>query len=83
MTITTSPTAVTVRTISPVSISRGLAGRVTGEAMLAKYTGSRLHPTRDEIARLAYHFYVAGGRRDGHDLEDWLRAEQELLRHHR
>ena len=54
-----------------------------GEAMIAKYTGRRTHPTRDEITRLAYHFYVARGRRDGHDLDDWLLAEQELVHHYR
>ena len=40
-------------------------------------------PTREEIARLAYHFYEARGRRDGHELEDWLAAEQQLIHHYR
>jgi hypothetical protein len=26
----------------------------------------------------AFEFYQARGREDGHDLEDWLRAEEEL-----
>jgi Protein of unknown function (DUF2934) len=59
-----------------------LAGRVTGETLFGKYTGTRVRPTHDEIGRLAYHFYVARGRRDGHDLEDWLLAERELLHHY-
>lgn len=67
---------------SDTSIS-SLAGRVTGEAMIAKYTGSRVHPTRDEIDRRAYHFYETRGRRDGHDVEDWLLAERELVHHYR
>lgn len=29
-----------------------------------------------EIARLAYEFYERRGREDGHDVEDWLEAEQ-------
>ncbi len=29
----------------------------TGEGMMTKYTGGRERPSRDEIARLAYHFY--------------------------
>jgi len=54
----------------------------TGEGILSKYTGGgRERPSRDEIARLAYHFYETRGRRDGHDLDDWLSAEQQL-RHH-
>jgi Protein of unknown function (DUF2934) len=35
-------------------------------------------PSQDEIARLAYDFYNMRGRQDGHDVEDWLRAEREL-----
>ncbi|HWI16835.1 MAG TPA: DUF2934 domain-containing protein [Vicinamibacterales bacterium] len=31
-----------------------------------------------EIARRAYDLYLARGREDGHDLEDWLQAEHEL-----
>jgi len=40
------------------------------------------HPYHDEIAQLAFRLYEARGRRDGHDVEDWLRAEQELVRHY-
>ncbi len=32
------------------------------------------------IAYRAYELYEARGREDGHDLEDWFRAESELLR---
>ena len=28
-----------------------------------------------EVARLAYRLYEKRGREDGHDLEDWLKAE--------
>lgn len=28
-----------------------------------------------EVARVAYALYEQRGREDGHDLEDWLRAE--------
>ena len=31
-----------------------------------------------EVAGLAYSYYEARGREDGHDVEDWLKAEQEL-----
>lgn len=33
----------------------------------------------DIIARRAYALYVARGCQHGHDLEDWLQAESELL----
>lgn len=32
----------------------------------------------DSIRALAYEKYVARGGEDGHDLEDWLAAEQEV-----
>lgn len=35
---------------------------------------------REQVCRLAYELYEARGRGDGHDLEDWLRAEAEIAR---
>jgi hypothetical protein len=54
----------------------------TGERGMGKYTGRRLSPTHDEISQLAFRFYEARGRQDGYHIEDWLRAEQELVRHY-
>jgi hypothetical protein len=31
-----------------------------------------------QIRLRAYEVYEARGRKDGHDLEDWLRAEEEI-----
>jgi hypothetical protein len=31
-----------------------------------------------DIAARAYDLYIARGRTDGHDVEDWLQAEEEL-----
>jgi Protein of unknown function (DUF2934) len=36
-------------------------------------------PTHQEIAVRAYQLYVERGRADGHDVEDWLQAKQQLL----
>jgi hypothetical protein len=55
---------------------------VTGEMGMGKYIGGRTSPTRDEIAQLAFSLYEERGRQDGHHVEDWLRAEQELVRHY-
>ena len=60
-----------------------IAMTFSGERMMTKYTGWRARPSRDEIGRLAYHFYVTRGRRDGHDVDDWLSAERELTHHYR
>jgi Protein of unknown function (DUF2934) len=59
-----------------------IAADLAGEGMVTKDTGGRDHPSRDEIARLAYHFYETRDRRDGRDIDDWLSAEQELTRHY-
>jgi len=37
-------------------------------------------PSHDEIASLAYAYWEARGRQHGAHLEDWYRAERELLR---
>ena len=39
-------------------------------------------PTTEEIAQRAYEIFVARGEQPGHDLDDWLQAEAELLREH-
>ena len=49
---------------------------------MGKYTGRQASPTHEEIAQLAYCLYESRGRQDGHDIEDWLRAEQELVHHY-
>ncbi|HMK23479.1 MAG TPA: DUF2934 domain-containing protein [Terriglobales bacterium] len=54
----------------------------TGEWEMGKYTDRRMSPTHDEIAQLAFSLYESSGRQDGHHLEDWLRAELELVRHY-
>lgn len=60
-----------------------IAASLTGDRLLAKDTGGRERASRDEIARLAYHFYERRGRRHGQDVDDWLAAEQELAHHDR
>jgi hypothetical protein len=49
-----------------------------GERRVEDGAGWPARPTEDEIARRAYHLYEAGGRRDGHAIEDWVLAEREL-----
>jgi hypothetical protein len=36
------------------------------------------HPNKGEVARRAYELYETRGREPGHELEDWLDAEQEV-----
>jgi len=46
----------------------------------AQQDGSSINasPMADEIARRAYEIYLERGSGPGRDLDDWLRAEQEL-----
>ena len=39
----------------------------------------RIREIYDNLARRAYELFDGRGRQDGHDLEDWFRAESELL----
>ena len=38
----------------------------------------RREPSKDEISRVAYSLYVQRGCEPGKDVEDWIRAENEL-----
>jgi hypothetical protein len=44
-----------------------------------KQRAAASHPTTEEIALRAYHFYLERGGAPGNPLEDWTRAERELL----
>lgn len=37
------------------------------------------HHVEDQIRKRAYEIYETRGREDGHDLDDWVRAEQEIV----
>jgi len=58
-----------------------VASQAAGEG-IGRYTGGRLAPSHDEIAQLAYCFYELRGRQEGYHIEDWLRAEQQLVHHY-
>ncbi len=51
-------------------------------SMENKSPTAEAHPTREEIELLAYQFYIERGCPDGHDVDDWLQAEQELVEKH-
>ena len=39
----------------------------------------RRSPVTEDIERRAYHIFLGRGAADGHDLEDWLQAERQVL----
>jgi len=57
-----------------------LEGARTAPSGAGKYEKASPSELRDQIAKKAYELYLARGRKDGHDLEDWLQAERLLLR---
>ena len=58
-----------------------VTSHAAGEWGMGPHTGGRRAPTHDEIAQLAFDLYESRDRQDSHDVEDWLRAEEELGRY--
>lgn len=46
---------------------------------LAPAPADKRMPTQEQIARRAYQIYLERGGAPGHALEDWTRAESELI----
>jgi len=57
---------------NPAALSRNDQGA-------AEYSSNHLYA---RVAELAYSLYEQRGREDGHDVEDWIQAEQTLLAAH-
>jgi len=51
----------------------------TADVSTAKPDESSLELTENIIRTRAYQFYEERGYEDGHDLEDWLRAQSEII----
>jgi Protein of unknown function (DUF2934). len=63
----------TAKTVRAKIINRAEAGET-----LDDQTAGFNEPAREEIERRAYELYLARGEVNGHDQDDWLRAEREL-----
>jgi hypothetical protein len=46
----------------------------------SRHNSHPAEPKNEEIARLAYSFFESEGRLNGHDLEHWLRAREQLFK---
>jgi hypothetical protein len=53
--------------------------RKTSSPTVKKSSTVSGHPTREEIALRAYEIFLERGGAPGNELEDWTRAEGELL----
>lgn len=49
------------------------------QASPRKQNSANDHPLHENIALRAYEIYVTRGAFHGHDLDDWLQAERELV----
>jgi hypothetical protein len=53
--------------------------RKASSPVVRKSRAVKIHPTREEIALRAYEIFLERGGAPGNELEDWTRAERELL----
>jgi hypothetical protein len=67
----------TVSAANPAATSQAdPAGEKTGPAEQA---ARRAEAHQGRVAQRAYELYEQRGRQEGHSLEDWLKAERQLL----
>ena len=69
-----SPTATTKRVSRAANVTEAPTTEIEPVAVSISATG----PDGEEVAKLAYSFWVARGYQGGSPEEDWLRAEQQL-----
>ena len=53
--------------------------RPSSSPTVKKPKANEFHPTKDEIALRAYNIYLERGGAPGNALDDWTRAERELM----
>ena len=82
-----SPNDGRINSVMKLSGRKTVKGGRTSAPMAAKAstqttnaTVPRRAPMHEEIAVRSYERYLARGAVDGHDVEDWLEAEQQLTR---
>ena len=61
-----------------VTTSAPMAVKVSGKAASGSGVEANAIPTHADIAKRSYELFLERGGADGHDVEDWLRAEAEL-----
>ena len=66
-----------------MAIITEIAGRLELAEMRygAGTSGCSIESIADLIRQRAYQLFEARGRRQGHDLDDWLQAEREIKHH--
>ena len=54
-------------------------GTQTAKTLIGRKNREEVPELHTRIAMRAYQLFEEGGRMQGHDLENWLQAEQEVL----
>jgi len=70
--------AVTVGSGSVIVDAVGLVSAVETPSVVTSQPAARREATQQEIAELAYSYWIARGYGHGNAEQDWLRAEREL-----
>ncbi|MBI3680474.1 MAG: DUF2934 domain-containing protein [Acidobacteria bacterium] len=74
------PKTATARSRKTASTAGALEGTSRSVRALANAVAKdSFVQTREEIERLAYRYWEQRGFQNGSDMDDWLRAEQEVL----
>jgi Protein of unknown function (DUF2934) len=60
-------------------LAASLASPQTAAAQGGPHSGARRSPVTEDIESRAYQIYLGRGGADGHDLDDWLQAERQVL----
>jgi hypothetical protein len=72
--------AATKPTSTATSVAHKHRSEKSAEPLTETPTATPISITREAIAQLAYSYWEARGRQGGSPDQDWLRAEQELLK---
>jgi hypothetical protein len=67
----------------PKRESKKPAAKTGRQTSMAKRAKPSPQPTREDIERRAYEIFLERGGTEGSEMDDWLRAEQELQRRNR
>jgi hypothetical protein len=54
--------------------------KITAKKEVVTHAGRSMGPSHEEIERLARRYWEQRGYQDGYAEQDWLRAEQDLLK---
>ena len=67
------------KTVAPKKPRTAAPKRAAPKTKSTSSNVTQMKVSTEEVARLAHQYWADRGYQDGHDAEDWFRAEQELF----